>query len=435
MIPEYLAEFPRALEFLVQPAPYKVAYGGRGGTKSWGFARALLIQGAQQKLRIVCARETMRSIADSVHALLRDQIELLGMKEFYRVQKATIEGANGTAFTFVGLRHNPDAIKSLEGADRLWVEEAQSVSKDSWNIVIPTIRKEASEIWVSFNPRLETDDTYRRFVLNPPPGCITRKVGYQDNPWLSERLRVEIEHMKATDYKAYLNVWEGECQSAAEGAIYASEIERAMKEGRIGTVPPDRTKVVDTFWDLGFGDMTAIWLAQAWPDGSIRIIDYIEGNGKTIEHYVIQLQQKGYAYGTDWLPHDAVDGIIHHRLSGDRSRSVEQVLRAAGRIVRISPKLHVHTGINAARTIFPRCWFDEDKCRDGLTALRHYQWGEISTTGVEKQAPLHNWASHAADAFRTLAVTIKTPEREQEQDTGWRQPPPRRSGSADAWMG
>src|SRR6185437_15618646 len=157
------ANFPEKLSYLFKPKRYKVAYGGRGGAKSWGFARALLILGAQKPLRILCTRETQKSIGDSVHKLLDDQIKLLGLEKFYEVQKSAIIGANGTEFIFAGIRQNVHNLKSYEACDICWVEEAQTVSKSSWDVLVPTIRKEGSEIWVSFNPDLETDETYQRF--------------------------------------------------------------------------------------------------------------------------------------------------------------------------------------------------------------------------------------------------------------------------------
>src|SRR6516162_6934474 len=160
------AEFPPKLNFLFKPAPYKVAYGGRGGTKSWGFARALLIRGTQEKLRILCARETQKSIRDSVHQLLETQMKELGLESFYRVEKAAIYGTNGTVIIFAGLKHNVDNLKSMEAINICWVEEAQGVSKNSWDKLIPTLfRIPNCELWVSFNPDLESDNTYQRFVV------------------------------------------------------------------------------------------------------------------------------------------------------------------------------------------------------------------------------------------------------------------------------
>lgn len=355
------------------------------------------------------ARETQRSIQDSVHALLSDRIRDLNLGAFYEVRQKSIYGRNGSEFLFHGLRHDPAAIKSLEGADIAWIEEAQSVGRESWEMIVPTIRKPGSEIWATWNPRLETDPVHQRYVIHPAPGTICRKVSWRDNPWFPDELRIEKDHLKTIDPIAYQHVWEGECKSAVEGAVYAAEIEKATEERRITTVSVDRMAPVHTFWDLGYGDATAIWFAQALPSGQIRVVDYLESRGKTLDWYVIQLNQRGYMYGEDWLPHDGVDAIIHARFSADKTRSPEQLLRAAGRKVRIAPKLHIHSGINAVRTLLSSCYFDETKCADGLMTLRHYQWGLPSRTGAVRAEPLHDWASHGADAMRTMAVSIKVP--------------------------
>jgi phage terminase large subunit len=403
-------QLPPWSRMLFQPARYKVAYGGRGGSKSWTFAAALLIMGVQRPIRVLCARETMQSMRDSVHRTLSDAIDRMGMGAHYTVQQATITGKNGTEFIFAGLHANVSNIKSAEGIDVVWVEEAQTVTADSWDTLIPTIRKDGSEIWVGFNPRLATDPTYKRFVVDPPSNAVVRKVNPEDNPWFPEVLRIEMEEDKRRDYAKYLHIWMGECTTAIEGAVYGDEMAKALNEGRITKVSIDRTRAVDTFWDLGFGDSTAIWFAQALPGGTFHIVDYLEDSGKPISHYLIELQKKGYLYGTDWLPHDGVDAIIHKRLaSGDRSRSIEQIMRASGRRVRIAPKLNITTGINAVRSILPNCRFDEERCGRGLDCLRMYQWGPPSKIGVERSEPLHDQYSHGSDALRVFATSIKTP--------------------------
>ena len=178
------AKFPKKLRFLFEPMRYKVAYGGRGSAKSWSFARTLLIQASRKPLRILCTREVQKSIRDSVHKLLSDQIQALGLGTFYDVQQAVIRGENGSEFIFAGLSdQTAESVKSFEGVDIAWVEEAQAVSDRSWGILIPTIRKDGSEIWVSFNPELDTDPTWLRFVENPPPDAVSVPVNYHDNPW------------------------------------------------------------------------------------------------------------------------------------------------------------------------------------------------------------------------------------------------------------
>jgi len=196
------AEFPVKLACLFEPKRYKVLYGGRGGAKSWGVARALLIKGAKDPLRILCAREFQVSIKDSVHKLLADQIEQLGLAEFYEITNTAIRGRNGTEFSFVGLKNNIMSIKSFEGVDICWCEEAQTISKTSWNVLIPTIRKDNSEIWVTFNPELETDDTYQRFVISPPDNAFVQKITWRDNPWFPQTLREEKENLEVRDHDA-----------------------------------------------------------------------------------------------------------------------------------------------------------------------------------------------------------------------------------------
>jgi phage terminase large subunit len=317
-------EFPEALGFLFEPSRYKVLYGGRGGAKSWSVARALLIQGAERPLRILCARELQGSILDSVHKLLSDQIAALGLAGFYEVQRNTILGANGTEFIFAGLKNNIASIRSKEGIDRVWVEEANLVSKASWETLIPTIRKDASEIWITFNPELDTDVTWQRFVLHPPPSAVVRKIGWQDNPWFPSVLAEEKTDLEQRDPDSALVVWEGHTRQVLDGAIYAAEIRAATRDGRITKVPYDASKPVATFWDLGWADSTSIFFGQVI-GFETHVIDYYSNEQQPLEHYQQVLQNRGYVLGTCWLPHDARAKQL------GTGRSVEEMLRASGR--------------------------------------------------------------------------------------------------------
>ena len=396
--------FPAALEFLFRQSRYKILYGGRGGAKSWGVARALLIQAAQRPMRVLCAREIQKSIQDSVHKLLKDQIAELGLQAFYEVTATAIRGANGSEFMFAGLRHNISNIKSVEGADVCWVEEAQNVSKASWDTLIPTIRKPGSEIWVTFNPELETDETYKRFVTSPPPDAFVHKIGWQDNPWFPDVLAQERDTLKARDHDAYLTVWEGHCKQVLDGAIFANEIRHATEEGRFCRVPVDSTKPVSTVWDLGRADMTSIWFCQI-VGFEFRLVDFYQARGHALGHYLRLLQSKPYLWGDDWLPHDAQNKLL------GAERTIEQQMRDAGRKPRIVPRIAIADGINAARTVFDRCWFDAEKCADGIQALRRYRYDVDPETGQYSKNPLHDDASHAADAFRYFAVSLREPVR------------------------
>lgn len=398
-------KFPVKLQFLFQKSRYKCAWGGRGGAKSWGIARALLVLGVKNPLRILCAREFQTSIKDSVHKLLSDQIASIGLTDFYEITQNSIRGKNGTEFAFVGLKNNVANVKSYEGVDICWVEEAQTVSRNSWNVLIPTIRKEGSEIWVSFNPELETDETYQRFVLNPPENCVTVKINWNDNPWFPETLRIEKDSLKNRDPAAYNVVWEGLCRQTVDGAIFAREMQTAELDGRITKVPYDATKPVHAIFDLGWADATAIWFLQ-FIGMETRLIRYIEGNQKTMSEYLAKMQTFGYVYDTLWLPHDAQNKTL-----AANGRSIEEIVRSAGYKTRILDRVPVADSINAARTMFRNCWFDRENCHDGLQCLRHYRYEVDPDTGQFSRNPLHDHYSHGADAFRMIGLMVNEPKQ------------------------
>jgi len=210
---------------LFNPKRYKVLYGGRGSAKSHTVAKALLILARQSRKRILCAREFQNSMADSVHKLLSDQIELLGMQDFFTITANGIIGNNGSEFIFKGVKTNVQSIKSMEKIDILWLEEAQTVSAESWDILIPTIRHDGSEIWVTFNPVNDDDPTFTRFI-NPDGTPIERedvyikKVNWRDNPWFPEVLKKEMEYQYQVDPELAMHIWEGECKSNSEAQIF-----------------------------------------------------------------------------------------------------------------------------------------------------------------------------------------------------------------------
>lgn len=391
------AQFPTKLKQLFIPSRYKILYGGRGGAKSWGVARALLLKGSKKKLRILCAREVQTSIGDSVLQLLEDQIRQLGLQDFYEVQKTTIIGKNGTTFGFEGLRHNVSSLKSWEGADICWVEEAVTVSKNSWDVLIPTIRKEGSEIWITFNPELEEDETYQRFVLNPPGSSVLIEMSWRDNPWFPEVLNHERLEMKENRPIDYENIWEGKPRQAVEGSIYAGELEAAHKEGRIMRVPYDQSKLVNTYWDLGHSDQTAIWFIQQ-VGFEYRALEYYSNSHKKLNHYLKIIKEKQYSYGVHYLPHDAKA----ETLAADKT--IEQQVRDTLRNVSVVPQGRIQDGIEQSRLKFALTYFDKERCAEGLTALRRYAYKKNAETGRISANPDHNIWSHGADAFRTFAM-------------------------------
>ena len=388
---------PPKLEPIARPCRYKILYGGRGSAKSWSVARILLILGAEKRLRVLCTREIQRTIAESVHQLLRDQITAMGLETFYEVTESSITGKNGTQFLFAGLRQQDVAkIKSFEGVDIVWVEEAQVVSKKSWEILIPTIRKPGSEIWVTFNPELDTDETYERFVVNPPERSVVLKLTYRDNPWFPDVLEQERLSLQKRDKDAYDNVWEGNCRSAVDGAIYAKEIVAAIESRRIRPVPHDPLLKTHAIWDLGWNDAMTVIMAQR-SSSEIRVIDYLEDSHRTYDSYVAELRSKTYRWGKDFLPHD---GKAKNAQTG---MSPIEVLRKLGRDVQEVPEIGVEEGIKAARQVFGRVFFDETKTPRLIHCLKRYRRA-INQTTNEPGAPLHDEFSHGADAFRYLGV-------------------------------
>lgn len=285
-------------------ARYKVAHGGRGSGKSWTVARMILLNAFQRPLRVLCARELQISIKDSVHRLLSDQIEELGLTGAFEVGQSFIRGAGsanaGTEFLFKGLRHNAGEIKSMEGIDVCWIEEAQAVSESSWELLIPTIRAAGSEIWITFNPDQETDPTYQRFVVAPPPGATVAQVNWDDNPWFPPELEAERAYMARTDPEAYAHVWGGECRSRSDAQVLKGKW------------------VIDCFetapgWDGPY--YGADWGFAQDPTTLVRL--WIGGRTLYVEH-----EAYGVGVALDDTPalFDRVPGARQHLIRADSSR-------------------------------------------------------------------------------------------------------------------
>lgn len=222
--PSLNVQIAPAFEDLLVPDKYKYLtyYGGRGSAKSWSVAKALICRAHTQKIRVGCFRETQASIADSVHRLLCDQIENIGLHNWFDItDRAIVSKVTRSPFIFKGLRHNVTEIKSTEGLNVAWVEEAQLVSAYSWEILVPTIRAEGAQIITTYNPIEVTDATHQKFVVRkPPPRSLIRKVGWQDNPWFPKELEEERQYMLEVDPDAYQHIWEGGCRVISEAVIF-----------------------------------------------------------------------------------------------------------------------------------------------------------------------------------------------------------------------
>ena len=424
---EIEVEFPEIYDPLDEPYRYKVLYGGRAAARSWTIARKLLLRGSQEPLRILCTRELQKSIQQSVHKLLLIQIKKLGLEYFYNTNKSAIEGLNGTEFIFFGTRHNPDEIKSTEGINIAWIEEGHSLTEESWDIIDPTIREEGSEVWISYNTRFKFDYIHKLFVIDkPPPETLVIKGSYKDNPFFPEVLRKQMETMKEKDYEKYLNIWEGELKTLAEGAIFGKQITALKKNNRRIYIPIQSNCEVCTFSDVGKNDPSAYWFMQQ-VGKEYRFIDYFEGRLEEIEYYTRALKGLGYNYGHHYFPHDA----DHDRLG--MKRNIKEQFEDGGIkpitiVQRVSDKT---VGIELARDIFSQCWFhignddglevedcdgylnvpgipDDMRTRaqrmdKGMDALSNYRYKYRELENVYAQTPHHDWASNGADAFMQFA--------------------------------
>lgn len=399
------ANHPEVFKPMDDPHRYKILYGGRGSGKSWFAARKLLLNGVRKKIRVLCTRELQKSIHHSVHALLKMQISQMGMGEFYTVTKDAIRGANGTEFIFLGLKMNTEEIKSLEGVDIAWIEEAHGLTEASWDLIDPTIRREGSEIWCTYNTRFKFDTVHKIFVVNkPPPDSLVIKVNHNQNPHFTGVLRKQMEHMKEMDYEKYLHVWEGELKQLAEGAIFGKQVQTLLKDGRRRHVPIQSNCEVFSFWDIGKNDETAIWFMQQVGQ-EYRFIDYLQARLEEVEYYTKQVKALGYNYGKHYLPHDA-----NHERLGMKRNIKRQLMDGGIRPVRVVPRIaHKETAIELAREVLSKCWFhkgdDErgQRVEKGFETLCNYRYKYKEGDDVFHQTPHHDWASNGADAFQQFA--------------------------------
>jgi phage terminase large subunit len=394
---------PRVFLPLLNPARYKGAWGGRSSGKSHFFAEMLVERMIMQPTRAVCIREIQKSIKESVKRLIEDKIEAMGVQQYFDVVETEIRCKNGGNISFVGMQnHTAQSIKSLEGYDIAWVEEAQTLSDFSLKLLRPTIRKDGSELWFSWNPD-DAEGAVDALLrgANAIPDAIVVEANYMDNPFCPDAMKQEAQQDKERDYDEYLHVWMGHYKRTLDGAVYAKEIRKLYEEKRVMRVLPIAGKPIDTFWDLGKRDHTSIWFAQMQM-GEYRVLDFYQNRGEFLEHYVKALKERGYNYGTIWLPHDADNEKLN-------AKSIASDLRVMmpGHVVKVIPRMTAKaSGINAVRKIFPQCYFDEEKTRDGLKALSRFKYKVNLDTGGYSAEPLHDEYSDASDAFAQLALSL-----------------------------
>lgn len=395
-------EVPRKLKPLLFPKRYKGAYGGRGGAKSHFFAEQVLVRCYQAQIRVVCIREVQDSIRDSVRQLLVDKIQKLGLGEFFHPLETEIRGANGSLIIFKGMQsYNAETIKSLEAYDIAWVEEAQTLSQRSLDMLRPTIRRPGSELWFSWNPRYKTDPVDRFFRKDPPAESVSVLINWRDNPWFPEVLRKDMERDFTADENKADHIWNG-AYGSSEGAILSRWVNEAEREGRISnTVTFDQDGPdIEISSDIGFRDTASWWYWQRRL-GGFALLEYQGDSGLDADDWIpiikasIERITRQKKVGRIWLPHDAKTKTFQSKHS-----SMEKFLAAFGtEFVRVVPQSKKGDQISAARKVIKHCEFHKTACEPGLDGLLAWEFEWNDDNNVFSRDPLHNWASHPGDSF------------------------------------
>lgn len=398
-----------AFEPLLHPARYKGAWGGRGSGKSHFFAGLMIEDALAEKgLRAVCIREVQKSLKESAKRLLEDKLAeyRLGEADGFKVFREVIETPGDGLISFQGMQdHTAESIKSLEGFKRAWVEEAQTLSSVSLNLLRPTIRADGSELWFSWNPRRKNDpvDVMLRSEAIPTGAKVVR-ANWSDNPWFPRVLEQERQDCLDKTPDQYDHIWEGGYATVLSGAYYAAALAEARQGNRIGTVVRDPLMPIHAFWDIGVSDATSIWIAQ-FVGMTIRVLDYYEATRQPLATHLEWLRSNGYGNAECVLPHDAAQADVYTAIR------FEDHIRSAGfnvRTVANQGKGAALKRVETARRLFPRIWFDAEKCAAGIDALGwyHEKIDEARNIGL---GPEHDWASHGADAFGLMCVAYEEP--------------------------
>lgn len=429
-------ETARAFKPLLAPARDKAAYGGRGSAKSHFFAtRAVLKCYKQPATRIVCIREVQKSLKDSAKRLIEDKIAAHKLTGF-RILKDEIVTPGGGVIIFQGMSdHSAESIKSLEGFDVSWVEEAQTLSERSLNMLRPTIRKAGSERWWSWNPRRKQDPVDALFRgPNPLPDAVVVQANWRDNPWFPPELENDRLFDQLNNPDLYGHVWEGEYVGVAKGSYYATQLAQAKAEGRITFVPRDPLMTIRAIFDIGGtgakADAVSIWVCQ-FVGKSINVLDYYEAVGQPLATHVAWLRKNDYDGCLCILPHD---GAQHDKVF---DVTYESALKDAGFKVLVVPNQGTGAAmlrVDTARRLFPAVWFNEATTQGGRDALGWYHEKRDEARGIGL-GPEHDWSSNGADAFGLMCIAYEAPKIRREGE------PHRRVftiGSEDAntrWMG
>lgn len=340
---------------------YNVVYGGRGGSKSWTIAHLLILKSIEKKIFVLATREIQNSIKDSVHKLLCDVIEKLELSFLFDIKKDEIVCLrNGSKFIFKGLHHNIQEIKSTEGIDHCWIEEAHSISQESLDILIPTVRKENSQFWIIFNPDSEDNPVYKEFIKNTRPDSLVIKINYYDNPFFPEVLRKEMEYDKEFNFDKYQHIWEGNIKHLSDACIF---------KNKFSVMNFNTHENVEFYYgaDWGFSnDPTAI--VRCYPKDRVLYIDY-EAGGVGIE-----LDEIDQLF-------DSIPGARDNIITGDSSRpDTISYLRRKGFDIRssIKGKNSIEDGIEFLRS-FEKIVIHE-RCRNTAYEFKSYCYKKDKNT-------------------------------------------------------
>lgn len=409
---------------LLQPARYKAAFGGRGSGKSRFFGGLMIELAYATPLRAVCIREVQNSIRDSVRQLLVDTIETYGVGAAFTATEAEIRGASGSTIGFRGMNDfTADNIKSLEGYDVAWVEEAQTLSDKSLTMLRPTLRKDTSEMWFSWNPRNRADPVDYFFRgQKPPKGAIIVQANHTDNPWFPKALADDMAEDRAKDAKKAAHVWDGAYEEAPEGAYYGLETGEIEAQARIREVLADPALLVHTAWDLGVDGSMTTWFFQV-AAGQFRWLDYHEYEKPGLPHAATICKAKqvanGWAWGTHLWPHDGEtrdigSGVVR-----------SDTMRGLGFPVTVLPRAvsGIADGIEASRRVLKTSWFDRERTALGFQRLKNYKRKFNKSRNVFLEEPDKDGNDHGADAFRCAAMgqnmTSNSTFKNVQADTRW----------------
>ena len=409
---------------LLSPSRYKAAFGGRGSGKSQFFADEVVkAHLANPGRRTVCIREVQKSLKQSAKRLIEDKIEQYNLApQGFRSTNEFIETPGNGTIIFQGMQdHTAESVKSLEGFDCAWIEEAQTLSELSLQLLRPTIRKPGSELWFSWNPR-RADDPVDKLLRGPTPptDATVVRANWNDNPWFPKVLEQERKDDQKNNPDQYAHIWEGDYIRVIKGAYYASALELAQREERITTLPIDPIQRRYAYWDIGgtssTSDASAIWIVQ-FVGELIKIVDHYEAVGQPFSEHIGWLHRQGHSEAVMMLPHDGRKHDIVHKATP------KSALDAAGFKTEIMPNIGAGAAmkrVEAARRVFPRVWFDEEKTKHGRDALGWYH-AKIDTQRGANLGPDHDWSSHSADAFGGMAVDVL----EHPKNVTWKAPPRR----------